>query len=670
MAKIGRILAAIAVFLLLAVIVWFAYDTLRERSVAEKKATIIHAEDQRYLSRALEHYLADDSSTVRARAALAVGRIDDPRSGELLAAMLRDESIDVASNAAFAMGLTGDRDLAMQLLDIANDLPSAVTARAVESAGRLADSSQTAVGAALLGYLSHPSPDVREAACYALFRAGAKTHAQELISFINSEPDSLVRIAALYSLARLQIPGAQSIFARYQAESDPYTRTLAVRGLAAARTEEAARLLALSLNDSDQRVVAQAIAGLQSVATPSAAQYLARKLTGTTDENLIVALLGALENLKSNLGVASARTQFTSRLSDNLVAASLTYLATIEGDRVVATVDSLLTSTPTARVRAACADAYAKVNHQSIIPRLAVLFADEDPLVRGSAFTALMSVDSANAGFYIQRALADRDFMPVVLAIDQVGERKLTKYLPDLLAFMRGGVDIDPDIRRSSVDAAGVMYDPGVHPADADSLLLAVMIAGILDPEYVVRRQAATVYRDKFGEDRFDDVTLAETRISESRLREAIESAEAAGNPTALILTSKGEIELELYVDVAPLTVLNFIELAKDDFYAGLIFHRVVPNFVAQGGDPRGDGWGGPPWFIRCEYSDEPFLRGTVGIATSGKDTGGSQFFITHSPQPHLDARYTVFGQVVAGMEVVDQITPGDVIEKIIIQEG
>jgi cyclophilin family peptidyl-prolyl cis-trans isomerase len=282
----------------------------------------------------------------------------------------------------------------------------------------------------------------------------------------------------------------------------------------------------------------------------------------------------------------------------------------------------------------------------------------------------LVTADSSDLDFYLQRALADQDFMPVVLAIDQIGQRKLTNYLPDLLSFVHEGENVDPDIRRSAVDAAGAMYDSTSHGTDTDSLVIATLVAGILDPEYVVRLQAANVYRDKLGENRFADITPVETRISEGHIREELEKTAKRGNPSALIVTSKGQIEIELYVNDAPLTVLNFVELAKDGFYNGLSFHRVVPNFVVQGGDPRGDGWGGPPWFIRCEYSDEPFIRGTVGIATSGKDTGGSQFFITLSPQPHLDARYTVFGQVVGGMDVVDQITPGDVIEQIIIQEG
>jgi cyclophilin family peptidyl-prolyl cis-trans isomerase len=110
--------------------------------------------------------------------------------------------------------------------------------------------------------------------------------------------------------------------------------------------------------------------------------------------------------------------------------------------------------------------------------------------------------------------------------------------------------------------------------------------------------------------------------------------------------------------------------LTAKGFFNGLQIHRVVPNFVVQDGDPRGDGEGGPGYSIRDELNERPFLRGTVGMALSGKDTGGSQFFITHSPQPHLDAKYTVFGRVVNGMDVVDRIQQGDVVQRVRVWDG
>lgn len=134
------------------------------------------------------------------------------------------------------------------------------------------------------------------------------------------------------------------------------------------------------------------------------------------------------------------------------------------------------------------------------------------------------------------------------------------------------------------------------------------------------------------------------------------------------IETTQGNISIELFPGIAPATVSNFIYLVKKRYFNNLLFHRVVPDFVIQSGDPREDGWGGPGYVIPSEYNDHPFERGTIGMATSGKDTGGSQFFICHSEQPHLNRHYTVFGQVLDGMEVVDKISIEDKIIQIVIQ--
>ncbi|MGZ6144126.1 MAG: peptidylprolyl isomerase [Myxococcales bacterium] len=128
------------------------------------------------------------------------------------------------------------------------------------------------------------------------------------------------------------------------------------------------------------------------------------------------------------------------------------------------------------------------------------------------------------------------------------------------------------------------------------------------------------------------------------------------------IRTSRGELVVDLRPDLAPLTSSALAALAKKNFFSSLTFHRVVPDFVVQGGDPRGDGDGGPGWTIPDEHSPARFVRGTLGIATSGPETGGSQFFLCHSPQPHLDGRYTIAGQLREGDDVLDALQPGDTI--------
>ncbi len=130
----------------------------------------------------------------------------------------------------------------------------------------------------------------------------------------------------------------------------------------------------------------------------------------------------------------------------------------------------------------------------------------------------------------------------------------------------------------------------------------------------------------------------------------------------AVIDTERGKMVLDLYPEAAPGTVENFSKLAKAGFYDGLSFHRVIPNFMIQGGCPRGNGTGGPGYTIKCETAGNPHqhLRGSLSMAHAGKDTGGSQFFICHGPQPHLNGVHTVFGQVVDGLDVLDAIRQGD----------
>ncbi len=135
--------------------------------------------------------------------------------------------------------------------------------------------------------------------------------------------------------------------------------------------------------------------------------------------------------------------------------------------------------------------------------------------------------------------------------------------------------------------------------------------------------------------------------------------------------TDRGDVVLDLFPQYAPNTVNNFVFLARDGFYDGTTFHRVIPSFMVQGGDPTATGRGGPGYQFGDEFHQNPLRheKGVLSMANAGPGTNGSQFFITHGPQPHLDGRHTVFGKVVTGQDVVDSIKQGDAIQSVSVEE-
>ncbi len=181
-----------------------------------------------------------------------------------------------------------------------------------------------------------------------------------------------------------------------------------------------------------------------------------------------------------------------------------------------------------------------------------------------------------------------------------------------------------------------------------------------LGPQWVETKTAIAAAQAAFAE--ISDVPRTVTAQSQPPpLPFTIGEVTSAPGTVVVLKTSRGQIHLRLTKD-APLNALHFARLVKKKFYDGLVFHRVIPGFVAQGGDPRGDGFGGPGYLVRDELSARSHTRGTVGLATSGKDTGGSQFFINVAPNLHLDGRYTLFAEVTKGMDVVDRLEVGDTI--------
>ncbi len=137
----------------------------------------------------------------------------------------------------------------------------------------------------------------------------------------------------------------------------------------------------------------------------------------------------------------------------------------------------------------------------------------------------------------------------------------------------------------------------------------------------------------------------------------------------ATIETEKGNLVLELFASDVPTTVNNFVFLAGEGFYNGTTFHRVIPGFMAQGGDPTGTGTGNPGYFFPDEFTEHKHVAGTLSMANSGSNTNGCQFFITYAPQSHLDGKHSVFGQLIEGMDILEKLENGSVIKRIVIEE-
>ncbi|MGD9562809.1 MAG: peptidylprolyl isomerase [Pyrinomonadaceae bacterium] len=288
----------------------------------------------------------------------------------------------------------------------------------------------------------------------------------------------------------------------------------------------------------------------------------------------------------------------------------------------------------------------------------------------------------------LRRHLLDKNVFIRVAAASLLAERTANKENFDALisAFPRALIT-DKNENDAQIAILDAMYK--VDKKGSVGMLLIALNA----PDYLVRKKAFELLGDPELRKEFPaiETSVAEARMdnhdqvrpysagSGTKLGQVLNTdadyrravSRKNGSVRAVLKTRKGTFTIDLLPDDAPLTVDNFIKLARSRYFDGLEVHRVVPNFVMQDGDPRGDGNGGPGWSIRCEINMVSYERGAVGMALSGKDTGGSQWFVTHSPQPHLDGGYTVFGKVnESGMKVVDKIVRGDKILTVRIVEG
>jgi cyclophilin family peptidyl-prolyl cis-trans isomerase/HEAT repeat protein len=440
-----------------------------------------------------------------------------------------------------------------------------------------------------------------------------------------------------------------------------YTRAFAVRGLGGLKDQGSRAAIESLAGDGRQPVAVrvQAIRALGAIADAQSAPVLTALLPPSAPGTLRLEAAVAIGAL--------ARPALAESLIDYLEddwapmrAAAQSAMARSDPEAFMPVLSGLYDD-PEWSVRAALATTLGALTPEAAGPRLTQLAGDRDPKVVAAALRAMTALKLPGADARLTSALTHPDVAVRIAAAQGLGALKPAGASAALArALEASSVDTTYAVRAALLTAL-VAVDGAAAGARLN--------AALADPQWAVRVRAAALLAGQ------SPATPAEpARPAPPNSEPALEALDAMASPAysphAYVRTSKGEIRIELAVLDAPRTVTNFVTLVGKGFFDGVRLHRVVADFVVQDGDPRGDGEGGPGYAIRDELNERPYLRGTVGMALDWKDTGGSQFFITHSPQPHLDARYTAFGQVVEGMAVVDRLEPWDVIESIRVWDG
>ncbi|MFN7915988.1 MAG: HEAT repeat domain-containing protein [Vicinamibacterales bacterium] len=622
--------------------------------------------------------LRDREARVRRRAALAIGRsgVSDGVA-PLLPVLASDADPEVRQMAAFALGLIADRSARDPLVTALADPAPVVRASAAEALGAIGDASAAPAIAKMAsevvasGALATPPPEAIEPARdtpAAAFRlavvALARLKAWDAFAGLVLDPAGQPRVRwwpVAYALQRFEDPRGVPAMLTLLKDPQPYTRGFAAKGLGISKAPTTVAALLPLVSDGNRAVAIEAIRSLARAADPAAAAPLLRLVRDAkTEPHVRLEAVTALSTIHAD-GVYDAIIDILGDPSAAVRAAAIRVMAQNDPEGFV-TVLSGLDPDPNWTVRAALATALGGLSPEAGLPRLRAMLSDPEPKVLPAVLGAIARLHPDDAGAIMIEQLKASDVVIRKAAAEAIATLKPAAGPAALMDAYQRSLGDSTYLARAAV--LGALKSYGAETATP------LLTDALRDKDWALRYRAATLLTE------LDPTSDAKVRIRPAPTdqpdgwyaRAALVSPSVSTH--VYIDTDRGTIQLELAVLDAPITVDTFVRLARGGFFDGLPIHRVVPDFVIQGGDPRGDGEGGPGFTIRDEINQLPYLRGAVGMALDWADTGGSQFFITHSPQPHLDGRYTVFGRVIAGMEVVDAIQQWDVIRRVRVWDG
>ncbi len=635
---------------------------------------------------------------VREWCAIALGRIGSPRALPWLYRAFHFPYVNVRAAAAFAVGKIEERDALRtegrapdpravpELLGLLPDPSPHVQMRAMEALGRCGSSHEAfRIAERLDSYVYDHTPLGRSylnAGMTALMRLKAPD-TFPLLERLAGSDDPEIQWRALNALIRAGDRKACPTFLRLLSSWNPEVRYYAVRGIAMCGDPELSRRLLPLLPQVESgsgapiplsvRLAAlQSIGALKSAqAVPAICSALAAPPIGgeiTDQTNFAIQAAAVL----GDIGAREAEPALASLMKTpgpvaNAAFVALAKILKSEPDRFWDIVRGISFAEPPAARSWARALGELGGEHSILELKTALIRSVNEPggsapvLAQPALLEALARAEPPDLQQIVRPFLESHDGVVVRAAL--AAYRPLpgvqAPWTPILSAYSGIAPGTDVESKVALIDR----LEPWVRESAVQSGLRSVL----QDRDRNARIAATRLLRMAGAADTSDDPGPAEIRLTPGSYE--LISAERRDRVTAVIETTRGSIEFELFMEDAPLTADNFIWLAKRGFFDGLTFMRVVPHFVIQGGDPRNDQEGGPGYTIRCEINMRAFERGSVGMALAGKDTGGSQFFITSSPQPHLDGGYTCFGRVVSGMPVVERMLPGDKILKVRIEE-
>lgn len=712
------------------VILCFSFSLFAQTIPTAVSVSVVKAEDERRFDKVLESLMKSANEKIRVRAALAAGRIGDERAIAPLVKLLeKDASDEVRAMAAFALGEIESAQAADAILkNAANErvIPN-VRARLLEAAGKIAAANPkteraAALGEAILDALDaesrKPQPDKLTVmlGLTAILRARPVEGDYIAAKFLTSL-DARIRGDAANTLSRLRAKNANEQLRAMLADDDPAARANVARALGAAEDQDAFDfLLEAALTDEDSRVRVSAIRSVGSLKDSRAAakllergnallaNYKKSRAANPNEKSELLEMAAAVGRILPNSNderaikflddfheadkYSSAETEIAlARVAPSVYFKSIADdAATIFADWRTASAAlnglseiAALPSNPEndalkSKVRLLLIQLISETtNHGTLVEGGDSKMAASD-LFR--AFAAFKSENTTN--LFVQLLDVEPDAYARAAIVEILGEQPPTKDNVEALqaAFVKALAN-----DRETNDAQLAMLSALVK-LDKTQAVSSLKLA-LAAPDYLVRRQAANLIKQNDLTKDFPNLDAQVGAVkpykpsTKTKLGQILNTnpdyvrAVSRQSARAILTTEKGTFTIEFAPEDAPLTVDNFIKLAKANYFNGLAIHRVVPNFVMQDGDPRGDGNGGPGWQIRCEINTLEYERGAVGMALSGKDTGGSQWFAAHSPQPHLDGGYTVFGKISeTDMKVVDNLVRGDVITSVKIVEG